>query len=153
MVVIRGFKEQDSELLIEIYAEAFKDEIERGMETLTIKDFVDFSKRPEARIFVAEENGVMVGYVALSSRKGLPVRIHTIAVKTEFRERGVGKKLIKKVVKCAKSVGKKKICLHTRPWNKAMRKICLDLDFIPEAYLRKELREQDLIRYAAFLGT
>ena len=81
----------------------------------------------------------------------MPAQIHTVAGKAEFRRQGVGKSLIEEAMKCAKSAGKKKIILRTRPWNKAMRKVCLDRDFIPEAYLRKELREEDLIRYASFL--
>ena len=121
------------------------------MESLTAENFVDVSKRPEATIFVAEENGMAVGYVAMSLRKGLPAQIHTVAVKAEFGRQGVGKNLIEEAMKCAKSAGKKKIILRTRPWNKAMRKVCVYLDFIPEAYLRKELREEDLIRYTLFL--
>jgi len=151
MVVIREFKRKDGEPLKKIYAEAFRDEIEKGMESLTAENFVNFSERPEATIFVAEENGMAVGYVTMSLRKGLPAQIHTVAVKAEFRRQGVGKNLTEEAMECAKSAGKKKIYLRTRPWNKAMRKICLDLDFIPEAYLRKELREEDLIRYTLFL--
>jgi len=151
MVVIREFESKDGEALEKIYAEAFRDEIEKGMEGWKAENFVSFSKRPEAWIFVAEENGVAVGYIAISLGKGLPAKIHTVAVKTQCRRQGVGKKLIEEAMKYAKSAGKKKIILRTRPWNKAMRKVCLDLDFIPEAYLRKELREEDLIRYRAFL--
>lgn len=151
MVVIREFESKDGDALEKIYAEAFRDEIEKGMESFTAENFVIFSKRPEARIFVAEENGIAVGYIAISLRKGLPAQVHTVAVKTEFRRQGVGKNLIEEAMKYAKSAGKMKIILRTRPWNKAMRKVCLDLDFIPEAYLRKELREEDLIRYTAFL--
>ena len=151
MVVIREFKKKDGESLKKIYAEAFRDEIEKGMESLTAENFVNFSRRSEAIIFVAEENGIAVGYVATSLRKGLPAQIHTVAVKAEFRRQGVGKNLIQEAMKYAKSTDKKKIYLRTRPWNKAMRKVCVDLDFIPEAYLRKELREEDLIRYTLFL--
>lgn len=153
MVVIRDFKEQDGKFLAEIYAEAFDDEIEKGMEILTAQNFSKFAKRREARVLVAEENELVVGYVATSLRDGLPARIHTIAVKKEFRSQGIGKSLVKEAMKYAESEGRKKICLNTRPWNKTMRKICLDLNFIPEAYLREELREEDLIRYSAFLGT
>jgi len=151
MVVIREFKRKDGEPLKKIYAEAFRDEIEKGMESLTAENFVNFSKRPQATIFVGEENGIAVGHIAISLRKGLPTQIHAVAVKAQFRRQGVGKRLIEEAMKCAKSAGKKKIILRTRPWNKAMRKVCLDRDFIPEAYLRKELREEDLIRYTLFL--
>lgn len=94
MVVIREFKRKDGESLKKIHAEAFRDEIEKGMESLTAENFVNFSRRSEAIIFVAEENGIAVGYVATSLRKGLPAQIHTVAVKTEYRRQGVGKNLI-----------------------------------------------------------
>jgi len=151
MVRIRVFREEDAATLEAIYREAFQDEIKRGMEIVTAREFIEFSKRPEVKIFVAELDDQVVGYVMISERRGLPLRVNTIAVKKEFRRRGFGKKLLKKSVEYAKSTGKGKIVLFTRPWNKPMRKICLELGFIPEAYLRKDFFNEDLIRYSFFL--
>ena len=112
---------------------------------------MNFRKDLKLKIFVAELDDQVVGYVMISERHGLPLRVNTIAVKKEFKRRGFGKELLKKSVEYAKSTGKGKIVLFTRPWNKPMRKICLELGFIPEAYLRKDFFNEDLIRYSFFL--
>jgi len=41
--------------------------------------------------------------------------------------------------------------LFTRLWNIAMCKVCLELGFIPEACLRREYLNEDVILYSAFL--
>ncbi|MHA1712140.1 MAG: GNAT family N-acetyltransferase [Candidatus Freyarchaeota archaeon] len=150
-MVVQEFQEQDAEVLAEIFMEAFRDEVARGMEVITAENFIAHSKRKDVKIFVAEWDGRVVGYAVVSKGDGLPVQVHMIAVKQEFRGRGMGKRLMERVVDYARSIGKKKTSLFTRPWNKAMRKICLDLGFVPEAYLRKEFFNEDLIQYSMFL--
>ncbi|UCH56892.1 MAG: hypothetical protein JSV18_06005 [Candidatus Bathyarchaeota archaeon] len=44
--------------------------------------------------------------------------------------------------------GKRKPKLHTSPWNAAMMKVCTDTSFIPEAYLRKDYLDENLILYS-----
>jgi RimJ/RimL family protein N-acetyltransferase len=53
-------------------------------------------------------------------------------------------------VEHVKAAGRSKIKLYTRPWNKAMSKVCLDLGFVPEAYLRREYLDADLVQYSVF---
>lgn len=81
----------------------------------------------------------------------LPAQIHMVAVKQDFRGRGIAKKLVRKALEHAKTVGRKKVKLFTRPWNLAMRKVCVELGFVPEACLRKDYLNEDLVLYSAFL--
>jgi len=81
----------------------------------------------------------------------LPAQIHLIAVKQNFRGKGIAKKLVQKALEHANAAGRKKVKLFTSPWNTAMRKVCAELKFVPEAYLRKEFMNEDLVLYSAFL--
>ena len=81
MFRIREFQEKDAETLESLYRAAFQDEIERGMEIATANEFIEFSKRPEVKILVAELEEQVVGYIMCSIRRGLPFRINKIAVK------------------------------------------------------------------------
>lgn len=74
-----------------------------------------------------------------------------MAVEEEFRGKGIGKRLVKAAVEYAKGFVSGKVRLYTRPWNVGMSKICLELGFIPEAYLRKEYLGEDLVQYSLFL--
>lgn len=80
----------------------------------------------------------------------VPAQIHLVAVKKEFRGKGIGKELTKKGLEHVKAIGRRKIKLFARPWNVAMQKVCIDLGFVPEAYLRREYLDRDLILYSFF---
>jgi len=47
-------------------------------------------------------------------------------------------------------LGRKKVKLFTRPWNVAMSNLCIELGFIPEAHLKREYLNEDLVLYSAF---
>ena len=67
-----------------------------------------------------------------------PVQVHLVEIKKSLKELGLGKKLMKFVIQCARDCGKGMLRLYTRPWNTAITKACTDTGFILEAYLRKE---------------
>jgi RimJ/RimL family protein N-acetyltransferase len=74
-----------------------------------------------------------------------------VGVRSVSRGKGIGKKLVQEAIEHARALGRKKLKLYTRPWNIAMRKVCVDLGFVPEAYLRKDYLNEDLILYSVFL--
>jgi hypothetical protein len=41
--------------------------------------------------------------------------------------------------------------LYTRSWNTAMKNVGTDTGFTPNAYLKKQYLEEDLIQYSFFL--
>jgi len=151
MYKVREFRGKDAVILAQIFSEAFADEIARGMPTLPPERFIDLSKRAEVKIFVAENREGAVGFLALTEGNvEMPAQIHLVAVKKDLRGRGIGKVLVKKSIEHAKAVGRKKIKLFARPWNVAISKLCIDLGFVPEAYLRREYLDTDLVLYSAF---
>jgi len=153
MFKIREFHEKDVSMLVEIFRESFSDEVSRGMQQVTAERFIEFSKKPGVKIFVSEsEESKVVAFLTMTEGTiELPAQIHMVAVKQDFRGRGIAKKLVRKALEHANTVGRKKVKLFTRPWNLAMRKVCVELEFVPEAYLRKDYLDEDLLLYSAFL--
>jgi len=151
MYKIREFRGKDAVILAQIFSDAFADEKARGMPTLPPERFIDLSKRAEVKIFVAENREGTAGFLTLTEGNvEMPAQIHLVAVKKDLRRRGIGKELVKKSIEHAKAVGRKKIKLFARPWNVAISKLCIDLGFVPEAYLRREYLDTDLVLYSAF---
>ena len=152
MFKIREFRGKDAAILAHIFTEEFADEIARGMPTLPPERFIDLSKRPEVKIFVVENREGAVGFLTLTEGNvEMPAQIHLVAVRKDLRGKGIGKGLVKKAIKHAKAGGRKKLKLFARPWNVAISKVCIDLGFVPEAYLRREYLDADLILYSVFL--
>ncbi|MDI6904779.1 MAG: GNAT family N-acetyltransferase [Candidatus Bathyarchaeia archaeon] len=151
MTKIRSFSMADAKSLAQISNEAFRDEIDRGMQSFTSERFIDFSKKPHVKVYVAEAEREVVGFLILTEGNiETPAQIHLIAVMKNFGGKGIGKKLVKNAIEHVKVIGRKKVKLFTRPWNVAMSKVCIDLGFVPEAYLRGEFLDADIILYSAF---
>ena len=151
MLKIRNFSESDAEILAQISNEAFSDELARGMPQFTPEGFIKSSERKGVRIFVAEDSGKVVGFLTLvEGNVEIPAQIHLVAVAEELRGRGIGKMFVREAIEHVKAAGRSKLKLYTRPWNKAMSKVCLDLGFVPEAYLRREYLDADLVQYSIF---
>jgi predicted N-acetyltransferase YhbS len=150
---IREFTEEDASAVVEILGEAFKDEIALGMPQLTAKQIVEFSKRPGVKILVCRDEGTsVVGFLTMAEGSvEFPAQVHLVGVESTSRGKGVGKKLLQESIEHAKTIGRKKVKLFTRPWNIGMRKICTELGFVPEAYLQKDYLNEDLILYSLFL--
>ena len=151
-MIIREYSEGDAEDIANISNDAFTDEIERGMNRFTSEWSQIWSQRKGARIFVAEEDPNLVGYLILiESNVEVPAQIHLMAVEEKVRGKGLGKRLVKTAVEYVKGLGSRKVRLYTRPWNVGMCKVCVELGFIPEAYLRNEYLGEDLVQYSLFL--
>ena len=152
MLRIRSYEERDAECIADISNTAFADEIERGMNRFTVEWSQNWYQRKRARILVAEDDSTLVGYLILTeSNVEVPAQIHLMAVKEGFRGRGIGKQLVKAAVEHSVELGSGKLRLYTRPWNIGMSKVCVELGFIPEAYLRKEYLGENLVQYSLFI--
>ena len=151
MLKIRGFSEIDAIALAQIFNESFRDEIDRGMPVFTVERVNSSSKRTDLKILIAEDEGQVVGFLTLNEGniEAVP-HISLVAVKESHRGKGIGKTLMKTAVEDARNTGRRKLKLFTRPWNKAMSKVCLDLGFVPEAYLRREYLDADIVLYSFF---
>ena len=62
----------------------------------------------------------------------------------------LGGLLVGKALRHAGEGGAGKLKLYARPWNAAMRAICLALGFVEEAFLRQEYLGEDLVQYSYF---
>lgn len=153
LIRIREFQEKDVKEIIRIFKAAFQEEIARGMRILSADNLVEFSKRLGVKIFVADKEGSVAGFLTLTEGDmERNAQIHMVAVAKPLRKKGVGTELIKKALEHVKMIERKKLKLFTRPWNVAIRKICANLGFLPEAYLRREFLDEDVILYSAFLS-
>jgi RimJ/RimL family protein N-acetyltransferase len=152
MLKIRDYMDVDAETIANISNEAFSDEIERGMYRFTSEWSQNWDKRKGTKIFVAEKISQVLGYLLLTENNvEVPAQIHLMAVEKESRGKGIGKKLVKAAVEHVKTLKCRKVRLYTRPWNIGMSKVCIELGFVPEAYLRKEYLNEDLVHYSLFL--
>lgn len=105
--------EKDTQELAQIYLESYK-----GLEEYSYTHMDDvlaylnwLFRRDVAGIFVARHNGKIVGFVAsdgnwFSKREGKVVgAIHELVVLPDYRNKGVGKALVEKVIEYFKSRG------------------------------------------------
>ena len=151
MTKIRDFSDSDAVALAEISNEAFSDEMILGMSSFDPKRFIDFSEKEGVRIFVAEDKSKILGFLTLTEGDiEVPAQFHLVAVAKEFRGKGIGKELIRRGMEHVEAVGGRKIKVFVRPWNVVMQKVCIELGFVPEAYLRREYLDRDLILYSFF---
>ncbi len=153
MAEVRGYMDGDAARLAEIANEAFSDEIMRGLPAFDEEYFVGRCGRPGVRLFVAEAEGAAVGFMLMTDATvEAPAQLHLVAVEEGLRGRGIGGLLVGEAVRRAEAGGAGKLKLYTRPWNHAMRAVCMALGFVEEAYLRREYLGADLVQYAYFIG-
>lgn len=152
MLELRDFSEDDAQALTEIGNEAFSDEIAKGFPSFTPDRFVKMHEREGVKLVVAESDERVAGFLVITvGYDAVPAQVHLVGVEKGLRGLGIGKELVKYPIQYAKEVGKKKMRLYTRPWNLAIRKVCRDTGFIPEAYLRREYLNEYLIQFSLFL--
>ncbi len=113
-VLIRPFEPRDSSDIIRIDAESFK------TQNPTYDLFVYLAYGSE--IIVADIGAMVVGYVVLVYREE-EAKIMSIAVKKEFRRRGIGKMLLREAIKKAREKGAKRLLLEVRVSNVAAQEL------------------------------
>ncbi|WP_456478574.1 ribosomal protein S18-alanine N-acetyltransferase [Geoglobus ahangari] len=113
-VLIRPFEPRDSSDIIRIDAESF------STQNPTYDLFVYLAYGSE--IFVADIGAMVVGYVVLVYRED-EAKIMSIAVKKEFRRRGIGSMLLREAIKRAKEKGAKRLLLEVRVSNVAAQEL------------------------------
>ncbi len=119
-VIIRPFDARDSSDIIRIDSESF-----RTMNP-TYDLFIYMTYGSE--ILVADIGNAVVGYVVVSYREG-EAKIMSVAVKKEFRNKGIGKMLLKEVIRRAKDRGLKRLTLEVRVSNRVAQELYKKLGF------------------------
>ena len=98
---------------------------------------------PNAAVYVAEEDGVIVGRLSIA-RDQHPASRHVadlgLMVAADHRRRGVGTALLEAAVEWARQAGVRKLELHVFPWNKAAIALYDHFGFVREGYRRGHYR-------------
>jgi RimJ/RimL family protein N-acetyltransferase len=101
---------------------------------------------PNAAVYVAEEDGVIVGRLSIA-RDQHPASRHVadlgLMVAADRRRRGVGTALLEAAVEWARDAGVRKLELHVFPWNKAAIALYDRFGFVREGYRRGHYRRGD----------
>ncbi|MCK4327298.1 MAG: GNAT family N-acetyltransferase [Candidatus Diapherotrites archaeon] len=69
-------------------------------------------------VFLAEENGEAVGYIALDPKAPEKIEVHSIEVKKEHQGKGIGAALLDVAMAKALELGKKELVLFCHPRSK-----------------------------------
>jgi len=120
-VVIREYSTKDFKDIMEIEREAFSPR----NPVYDIYIYVTYS----SDLLVADIGGKVVGYVAIMDIDRENSKIVSLAVKKEFRRRGIGTKLLSTAIERCKERNKKKILLEVRVSNYIAQKLYKKMGF------------------------
>lgn len=94
-------------------------------------------RHPDAAVFVAEDDGSIVGRLSLA-RDPHPASRHVadlgLMVAASHRRRGIGRALLEEAVRWARDVGVRKLELHVFPWNRPALALYESFGFLREGY-------------------
>jgi RimJ/RimL family protein N-acetyltransferase len=97
-------------------------------------------EHPDAAVFVAEDEGAIVGRLSLA-RDPHPASRHVadlgLMVAESHRRRGVGTMLLERAVAWARAAGVGKLELHVFPWNEPALALYASFGFEREGYRRR----------------
>ena len=103
-------------------------------------------RHPDAAVFVAEVNGLVVARLSLS-RDPHPASRHVadlgLMVAVSQRRRGVGTALLDEAVRWARSAGVSKLELHVFPWNEPALALYESFGFEREGYRKAHYARGD----------
>jgi RimJ/RimL family protein N-acetyltransferase len=92
---------------------------------------------PNAAVFVAEDEGVIVGRLSIA-RDQHPASRHVadlgLMVAASHRRRGIGTALLEAAVRWSRDVGVRKLELHVFPWNTGAIALYERFGFVQEGY-------------------
>jgi len=124
-ITIRSALKEDCPRLMELIQELADYEKAPNEVTVTLEHFIEsgFGKNPIWRTFVAEVEGIVVGfalyYVRYSTWKGQAMYLEDILVTHSMRGKGIGKLLFDRLIEEAKEKGWNRILWQVLDWNES----------------------------------
>ena len=122
-IIIRRAVKEDCPRLLELVHELAVYEKAPNEVTVTLEHFIEsgFGKNPVWWTFVAEENGIVLGfalyYIRYSTWKGQRMYLEDILVTEAARGKGIGKLLMDQLIVEAKEKNLKAIVWQVLEWN------------------------------------
>jgi putative acetyltransferase len=103
-------------------------------------------RHPDAAVFVAEDDGIVVGRLSLS-RDPNPASRHVadlgLMVAASHRGKGIGKMLLEEAVKWSRVSEIRKLELHVFPWNEPALRLYESFGFEREGYRKGHYARED----------
>ena len=110
---IRSFDIRDSYAVEQLWKEVFPNDPPHNAPRKVIQEKMSVQKE---LLFVAEYNGVIIGTI-MSGYDGHRGWLYKIAVKPEYRRRGIGRQLVDHAVAALSNIGCPKVNLQVRSTN------------------------------------
>ncbi len=70
---------------------------------------------PDGRLLIAFEDDQVIGCIALRKLKGTTGEMKRLFIRPQFRGRGLGRMLVKRIIEEARGIGYTQMCLDTLP--------------------------------------
>ena len=154
MITLRTAIKQDCPRLLELINELALFEKAPQEVTVTLQEFEDagFGSNPVWKAFVAEDNGIIVGfalyYVRYSTWKGCRLYLEDLLVTESYRGKGVGKLLFDRIIKETQEMGFSGMVWQVLDWNEPAIKFYNKYNANIEAgWLNAALSKEQLLNY------
>ena len=121
--LIREGREQDVQAVLDLITELAVFEKEPNAVEITVDDLLKdgFSENPKFKLFIAEENDIVIGialfYERYSTWKGKTIHLEDLMVTKSKRKIGAGKALYTAVLKYAKDHNFNRVAWEVIDWN------------------------------------
>ncbi len=135
--MIRAAGDEDAEAIVALWTEAYYDEGEGGRDAPYARADFEQTQAAAAHLLVAEQDGAVVGVVALlapdqpSRAVALPdeAELARLVVSSTFRRQGVGRALADRCAELTRSEEWSAISLWSRPYQRAGHRLYESLGY------------------------
>lgn len=153
-ITLRVAKKEDCPRLMELINELALFEKAPQEVTVTMQEFEDagFGNNPVWKAFVAEDNGIIVGfalyYVRYSTWKGNRLYLEDLLVTENYRGKGIGKLLFDQIIRETQEKGFSGMVWQVLDWNEPAIKFYNKYGSTIEAgWLNAALSREQLLNY------